>query len=99
MSELQPIGDRIIIEPFDTEAVTQGGIVLPQSTVVKEVTQKAKVVAVGAGLILSTGVRVEPEVKVGDIIVFNRMAGVEIKVDQKPYKILTERDIIGILRG
>jgi len=98
MSELQPIGDRIIIEPFDGEAVSQGGIVLPESTNKRETTQKAKVIAVGTGLVLSNGARIEPEVSVGDTVVFNRMAGVEIKVDHKPYKIITERDIIGILR-
>ena len=98
MVELQPIADRIVIEPLDDETVTPGGILLTATASSRDATQRARVIAVGAGMVLSSGVRILPEVAVGDIILFNRMAGIDIKVGLKIFKITTERDIIGIIR-
>lgn len=97
MTELQPIADRIIIEVLENEEKTLGGIVLPSSAHEKSPTQRARVVSVGQGTLLSNGVRIEPEVHIDDIVLFTKMAGLDIKVNNRPYKVITERDIIGII--
>jgi len=96
--ELIPVGDRIIIEPLENEEVTSGGIHIPNLNNSKDITQKARIVGVGSGVLINTGERIKPEVKVGDIVVFNKLSGMDIKIRHRPYKVITEREIIGIVR-
>ena len=74
---VKPLGDRIIIEVAEVELKTKSGIIMPETS--KEKPQKGKVVAVGKGKVLDNGTRLEPEVKVGDEVIFNKYAGSEIK--------------------
>lgn len=97
MTELQPISDRIVVEPIEDATKTAGGLFIPDA-VVKSNTAQAKIISMGGGALLSSGNRVTPEVSVGDIVLYTRMAGVDIKLDGKTYKIITERDIIGIIK-
>ena len=83
---VKPLGDRIIIEVAEVELKTKSGIIMPETS--KEKPQKGKVVAVGSGKMLDNGTRVEPEVKVGDLVIFNKYAGSEIKVDDKDYLVI-----------
>ncbi|MFC5540691.1 MAG: co-chaperone GroES [Bacilli bacterium] len=92
---LRPLGDRVIIELVEVEEKTASGLVLPDSA--KEKPQEGKVVAVGPGRVLDNGTRVEPEVKEGDVIIFSKYAGTEVKYEGKEYLILRESDILAVL--
>jgi chaperonin GroES len=92
MAKLQPMGDRVIIKPMPKEEVTRGGIVLPDT--VKEKPQDGKIVAVGPGRVAEDGKRIAMEVKPGDIVLFAKYAGTEIKLDDDELIILRESDIL-----
>ena len=93
---LKPLADHIIVEAIVKEEKTSSGIYLPD-TAAKEKPQTGKVIAVGKGKVLKNGTRVEPEVKVGEVVVFAKYSGTEVKVDEKEYLILSERDILAVL--
>lgn len=93
---LKPLADHIIVEAIVKEEKTSSGIFLPD-TAAKEKPQTGKVVAVGKGKVLDNGNRVEPEVKVGEVVVFAKYSGTEVKVEDKDYLILSERDILAVL--
>ena len=96
MAKIVPIGDRIVVKLEENEERTKSGIVLPDTA--KEKPQKGKVVAVGSGRLLDNGKRVELEVKEGDTVVFSKYAGTEIKLDGEKYLILSESDVLAILK-
>lgn len=91
---LKPIGDRIIVEPMGAEEVTKGGIVLPDSA--KEKPQEGKVLEVGPGKLLNNGKAVEIDVKKGDVVIYSKYGGSEVKIGDKTYVILREDDILAI---
>ncbi len=91
---LKPVGDRVVLKVIEVEERTKGGIVLPDTA--KERPQKGEVVAVGSGKLLENGTRVPLEVKVGDKVIFARYAGTEVKVGDKEYLIVSERDILAV---
>jgi chaperonin GroES len=92
---LKPLADRVIIEVLAKEEKTKSGIVLPDTA--KEKPQEGKIVAVGSGKVLETGQRIPLDVKAGDKVIFSKYAGTEVKVDEKEYLILSERDILAII--
>ncbi len=93
---LKPLADHVIIEPISEDTVTKSGIVLPD-TAEKEKPQKGKIIAVGPGKINEKGERVVPEVKVGDIVLFQKYSPSEIKIDNKDYLVAREDDIMAII--
>ena len=93
--KLQPLADRVIVEPLDAIEKTAGGIYIPDTA--KEKPQEGKVVAAGKGKILDNGQVQALEVKVGDTILMPKYGGTEIKIDDKEYQIMREEDILGIL--
>lgn len=90
--KLQPLADRVIVRPIEKEEVTKGGIVLPDTA--KEKPQEGKVLAVGPGRLSEDGKRITMDVKVGDIVVYARYGGTEIKVEGEELMILRESDIL-----
>lgn len=92
---LKPLGDRIVIELVEVEEKTASGIVLPDTA--KEKPQEGKVVAVGSGRVLDSGERVALEVAVGDLIIFSKYSGTEVKYQGKEYLILRENDILAVV--
>ena len=92
---LRPLDDRVVVEPMEAEAVTSGGIVLPDSA--KEKPQRGRVVAVGPGKLLDSGSRGALSVAVGDQVIFGKYGGSEVEVDGVEYKILREGDILAKL--
>jgi len=92
---LKPLGDRIIAKAVSAEAVTAGGIVLPDSA--KEKPQEAEIIAVGPGTQLESGKMAPMDVKVGDTVLFQKYGGTEIKVDNKKLLILRESDLLAIV--
>ena len=97
VSKLTPIGDRVVVKPAPEETKTKSGIVLPDAS--KEKPSEGTVVAVGAGRVLDNGQKVALEVKEGDLVIYSRYGGTEIKMDNEDYIILAERDILAIKGG
>jgi len=92
---IRPLHDRVIIQRLEEEKVTAGGIVIPDSA--KEKPIRGKVVAIGNGKRLDNG-EVRPlDVKVGDVVLFGKYAGTEVKVDDKELLVLREEDIMGVV--
>jgi len=94
---LKPLGSRVVIEPLESEAVTAGGIVLPDTA--KEKPQKGTILAAGPGDRDEDGERIALDVKVGDVVLYAKYSGTEIKVDGKKLLILRESDILAILEN
>ena len=90
--DLQPLGDRVIVELLDEEQTLASGIVLPDTA--KEKPQRGRVLAVGAGDRNEDGDRMPVDVEVGDEIIFSKYGGTEIKVGIHEYLILRESDIL-----
>ena len=91
--KLKPLADRLVVKPIEREEVTKSGIVLPD-TVVKEKPQEGKVLAIGPGRLSEDGKRIAMDVKVGDIVIYAKYGGSEIKEDDEELIILRESDIL-----
>jgi len=90
--KLEPLADRLVVRPIEREEVTKGGIVLPDTA--REKPQEGEVLAVGPGRLSEEGDRIAMDVKVGDIVIYARYGGTEIKVDDEELIILREGDIL-----
>ncbi len=93
--EVKPLGDRVLVEVLDAEEITKGGIVLPDTA--KEKPQQAKVLAVGKGKVSEEGKVVPPEVKVGDMVLYGKYSGTELKIDDRNLLMMKEEDILGVV--
>ena len=96
-SKLEPLGDRVVIKPIPRDEVTKGGIYLPDTA--KEKPQEGEVVAVGPGKLDDDGKRVAMDVKKGNIVIYARYAGTELKEDDEELIILRESDILARKRS
>ena len=90
--KLQPLADRLVVKPIEREEVTKGGIVLPDT--VKEKPQEGEVLAVGPGRLSDEGKRIAVDIKVGDIVIYAKYGGTEIKIEDEELVILRESDIL-----
>ncbi len=90
--KLEPLADRLVVRPIEKEDVTKGGIILPDT--VKEKPQEGEVLAVGPGRMSDDGDRISMDVKAGDIIVYAKYGGTEIKIDDEELIILRESDVL-----
>ena len=88
----QPFGDRVVVKPVEREEVSAGGILLPDT--VQEKPQEGNIVAVGPGRTADDGKRIAMESKVGDLVVYSKYAGSELKEEGADYLILRESDIL-----
>ena len=93
--KIQPLGDRVLVEPLKDEETTKGGIIIPDTA--KEKPQQGKVIAVGTGKIDDNGNKVPFNVKKGDLVLMPKYGGTEVKVDGKEYQIMREDDILGVI--
>ena len=89
---LKPLADRVVVKPIEGERVSKGGIVLPDPA--KEKPQEGKVIAVGEGRLSEDGKRLPMDVKVGDIVIYAKYGGTEIKIEDEEFMILRESDIL-----
>ena len=94
---LKPLGNRVVVEPIESEEITAGGIVLPETA--KEKPQKGTVMSVGPGERDDEGKRIPMDVAKGDTVLFAKYAGTEIKVEGKKLLILRESDLLAIVEG
>ena len=92
---LKPLGSRVVVEPLEQEEITPGGIVIPETA--KEKPQKGTVLSVGPGDRDESGKRVPMDVSVGDVVLFAKYGGTEIKIDSKKLLILRESDLLAIV--
>ena len=91
---LKPLGDRVLVEPLDPEAKTPGGIYLPEAA--QEAPREGKVIAVGPGRVTDSGERIPVAVKEGDIVLYTKYGGNEIKLDGKEYLLLDEHSLLAV---
>ena len=89
---IKPFADRVLLEPVEEEKATDSGIYLPETS--KEKPVMAKVVEVGPGKTNNEGKLIPLTVKQGDVVVFSKYAGTEVKVGDKNYLIVNETDIL-----
>jgi len=89
---IKPLADRVVVKPIERETMSKGGIVLPDT--IKEKPQEGKVVAVGDGKLSDDGKRIPLDVKVGDIVIYSKYGGTEIKIAGEELMILRESDIL-----
>jgi chaperonin GroES len=90
--KLEPMADRLVVKPIEMEEVTKSGLVLPDTA--KEKPQEGKVLAVGPGRLSEDGKRIAMDVKVGDVVIYAKYGGTEIKVEGEELMILRESDIL-----
>ena len=95
MSNIRPLQDRLIVRRLDSEEKTAGGLYIPDSA--KEKPQQGEVVAVGEGKVNDNGEREPMDVKVGDVILYAKYAGTDIKMDGVEYKILSIKDALAVI--
>jgi chaperonin GroES len=94
---LKPLEDRIVVKPSEEEEMTASGIVIPDTA--KERPQEGKVVAVGPGRFDEDGKnRIPVDVKAGDIVIYSKYGGTEVKVEGEEYLILSARDVLATVK-
>ena len=93
--KIQPLGDRVLVEPLKEGEQNKGGIIIPDTA--KEKPQQGTIIAVGTGKIDEKGNKIAFHVKKGDKVLMPKYGGTEVKLDGKDYQIVREEDILGIL--
>jgi chaperonin GroES len=94
---VRPLHDRLIVQRIDEGEQQVGGIIIPDSA--KEKPQRGNVIAAGNGKVKDDGTRQRPDVKVGDVILFGKYSGQEIKFDGQDYLIMKEDEILGVIEA
>jgi chaperonin GroES len=94
---VRPLHDRIIIQRLEEGEQKVGGIIIPDTA--KEKPQQGKVIAAGAGKVRDDGTRQLPDVKAGDLILFGKYSGQEIKLDGEDYLIVREDEVLGVIEN
>ena len=89
---IKPLEDRIVVQPLDAEQTTASGLVIPDTA--KEKPQEGEVLAIGPGRIDDKGNRVPLDVAVGDVVIYSKYGGTEVKYNGEEYLILSARDVL-----
>jgi len=95
--KFRPLHDRVVIRRIEGEGKTKGGIIIPDT--VKEKPQEGEVIAVGPGARDENGKLVPLELKSGDLVLFGKWSGSEVKIDGKDLLIMKESDVMGVIEG
>jgi len=96
-TKLRPLGDRVVIQPTPREEMTKSGIVLPDTA--KEKPQEGKIIAAGPGRLTDEGKREPMDVKEGDVVLYAKYAGTQFKVDGEELLIVSQKDILAIVKS
>jgi len=94
--KIQPLGDRLIVKAAEPKEIKKSGIIIPETA--KEKPQEGEVVAVGRGKTTEDGKVITMEIKTGDIVLYGKYSGTEIKINDEEYLIMREEDVLGIVR-
>ena len=92
---IKPLEDRIVIRQVEAEPTTASGLVIPDTA--KEKPQEGEVIAVGPGRVDDNGNRIPVDVKVGDVVIYSRYGGTEVKYDGQEFQILSSRDVLAVV--
>ncbi|GAA2162259.1 co-chaperone GroES [Actinomadura napierensis] len=92
---LKPLEDRIVVQPLEAETTTASGLVIPDTA--KEKPQEGTVLAVGPGRVDDKGERVPVDVKVGEIVLYSKYGGTEVKYNNEEYLVLSARDVLAVI--
>ncbi len=92
---VKPLADRVVVLPLEEEEQMRGGLYIPDTA--KEKPQSGKIVAVGPGKLSEEGVRIDPDVEVGQTVLYGKYSGTEVTVEGDEYLILRESDILAII--
>ena len=92
---LKPLEDRIVVSPLEAEQVTASGLVIPDTA--KEKPQEGKVLAVGPGRFDDKGARIPVDVQVGDVVLYSKYGGTEVKYSGQEYLVLSARDVLAVI--
>ena len=92
---VKPLADRVVVSPLEDEEQMRGGLYIPDTA--KEKPQSGKIVAVGEGKLSEEGVRIAPDVEVGQTVLYGKYSGTEVTVEGEEYLILRESDILAVL--
>ncbi|WP_136798768.1 MULTISPECIES: co-chaperone GroES [Desulfosediminicola] len=93
--KIRPLNDRLLVKRLEEEEKTSGGIIIPDSA--KEKPAEGQVVAVGPGKLNDKGERVALQVKEGDLVLFSKYGGTDVKLDGEDFLIMREDDILGVV--
>lgn len=94
-TKVRPMGDRILIRTVTREETTKSGLVLPDTA--KEKPMEGEVLAVGRGRTTDDGTVIDVDVKVGDLVLFAKYSGTEVRIDDSDLLIIAERDLLAVL--
>lgn len=94
--QIRPLQDRVVVQRLEEETKTAGGIIIPDTHTEKP--SQGKILAVGTGYRNTDGSVRQLDVKVGDVVLFGKYSGTEIKVEGKPVLIMKEDEILGVLQ-
>ena len=92
---IKPLEDRVVIKQMEAETVTASGLVIPDMA--KEKPQEGTVVAVGPGRIDDNGNRIPLDVAEGDVVLYSKYGGTEVKVGNEEYLVLSARDVLAVV--
>lgn len=92
---LRPLGDRLIVKQAEAETTTKSGLILADTA--KEKPQRGEVLAVGEGRFNDKGERVPMGINVGDVVIYSKYGGTEVKLDGEDYLILSANDVYAIV--
>jgi len=95
--KFRPLHDRVVVRRVEEDTKTAGGIIIPDTA--KEKPSQGKIVAVGPGARDEAGKLVALEVKAGDLVLFGKWSGTEVKINGEDLLIMKESDILGVLEG
>jgi chaperonin GroES len=95
--KFRPLHDRVVVKRVDEDTKTAGGIIIPDTAAEKPM--KGEIIAVGPGARDEKGERVALDVKAGDLVLFGKWSGTEVKIDGTEYLIMKESDIMGVIES
>jgi chaperonin GroES len=95
LSNIKPLGDRVLVKPSEVKETKKGGIIIPDT--VKEKPMEGEVVAAGPGKISDSGTRMAMDIKAGDKVLYGKYSGTEVKIDDVEYLIMHTDDILAVI--
>ena len=97
MTKFRPLGDRVVVRRVKEDQKTAGGIIIPDT--VQEKPQEGEVISAGPGALDQNGKLIATTVKPGEIVLFGKWSGTEVKIDNEDLLIMKESDIMGVIEG
>ena len=95
-TKIQPLADRVVVQALEETEQMRGGLYIPDTA--KEKPQQGEIIAVGPGKFSDDGTRIDPEVSVGDTVLYGKYSGTEVQVDGEDYLILRESDVLAVIK-